>query len=231
MSPRFGRVSSSLSGAALFAVSENCDQHTLGHEKKQEYRYNQNVIYSLKGEIKQKGDSFAVLEFHGVGLKIFASKKTLSRINGEVQLFTHLHVKEDALDLFGFASERELGFFEQLISISGVGPKSALSVMDVADLDKIIAAIKEGRPDLLTQASGIGRKTAERIIVELRGKVVGAESGELVKNMESDADILETLVSLGYKKDAARAGLEKVGKDAKGTEARIKAALKILSSK
>lgn len=171
------------------------------------------------------------MELHGIGLKVFTSKKALSRLGEEAKLFTHLHVREDALDLFGFQSERELKFFEQLISISGVGPKSALSIMDVAELEKIIAAIKEGRPDLLTEASGIGRKTAERIIIELRGKVTTAESGEMVKTMESDSDILETLISLGYKKDAVRSAMEKVAKEAKGMEARLKAVLKILSGK
>jgi len=171
------------------------------------------------------------VELAGLGFKIFVAARTLGRLRGEsAEFFTHLHVKEDALDLYGFLSRAELKFFEQLISISGVGPKSALSIMDVAEIEKIIAAIQEGRPDLLTEASGIGRKTAERIIVELRGKVAATGSGEIVKTMESDADILETLVSLGYKKDAARAALEKLEKGVRGAEARIKAALKILSS-
>jgi Holliday junction DNA helicase RuvA len=184
----------------------------------------------LEGKVKSKGDNFVVVELHGIGLKVFTSKKALSRLGDEAKLFTHLHVREDALDLFGLSSERELKFFEQLISISGVGPKSALSIMDVAELEKIIAAIKEGRPDLLTEASGIGRKTAERIIIELRGKVTTEQSGEMVKTMESDSDILETLISLGYKKDAVRSAMEKAGKDARGIEARLKATLKILSS-
>lgn len=189
------------------------------------------MIHSLSGTISGKGPNFLVVDVHGVGLKVYVSERNLGlgAEGSSLALFTHLHVKEDALDLYGFPSESELSFFEQLISVSGVGPKSALSIMDVSDLKNIIAAIKEGRPDLLTQASGIGRKTAERIIVELRGKVsaIGAES--IVRGMESDADILEALAGLGYRKDAARSALDKIPAETKGTEARLKEALKILS--
>ncbi len=189
------------------------------------------MIYSLSGKIDGRQQGFAIINVHGVGFKVFASPRTLGKLDGDVNVFTHLHVKEDALDIYGFLSKKELNFFEQLISISGVGPKSALSVMEVDELPKLIAAIQEGRPDLLTQASGIGRKTAERIIIELRGKVGETESASIVKTMDSDSDIIETLVSLGYKKDVARAALAKVPGDIAEMEPRLKAALKILSVK
>lgn len=190
--------------------------------------YNRRVIYSLSGKIEAKHGNFVVLGIHGVGLKVFASSRTINELAGEVDIFTHLHVKEDALDLYGFRSKAELDLFEKLISISGVGPKSALSIMDVSDLKNIVAAIQEGRPDLLTQASGIGRKTAERIIIELRGKVGMVSSEGVVREMESDADVLEALSALGYKRDGAKSALEKVAPDVKGVELRLRAALKIL---
>lgn len=191
------------------------------------------MIHSLSGNISGKGVNYLVVDIHGIGLKVFVSERNLGLGTGgsPIELFTHLHVKEDALDLYGFSSEFELSFFEQLISVSGVGPKSALSIMDVSDLKNIIAAIKEGRPDLLIQASGVGRKTAERIIVELKNKVNAASAESIVKIMDSDADILEALSGLGYKKDAARAALDKLSPEIKGTEARLKEALKILSGK
>ena len=98
-------------------------------------------------------------------------------------------------------SEPELRFFELLISVSGVGPKSALSVLDVGELSDLAAAIAENRPDLLTRASGVGRKTAERVIVELRTKIRLPSSEGAVRRMDVDADLVETLASLGYRRE------------------------------
>lgn len=192
------------------------------------------MIYSLSGKLAAKNDRFVVVEAGGLGLKIATSETTrtaLPAVGANTRLFCHLHVREDALDLYGFSTEGELNFFEMLISVSGVGPKSALSIMDVAKLDELSAAIKEGRPDLMTRASGIGRKTAERIIVELRAKVQSAKSGLVVEKMEGDADILEALTNLGYRRDEARAALAKLDSKLNGTEARLKAALGLLSKK
>src|SRR5258708_1206818 len=132
------------------------------------------MLYSVSGKLALKSDHFAVVEAGGLGIKLFASKQTIKAlpvVNDDIKFFTHLYVREDALDLYGFVTAEELNFFEMLISVSGVGPKSALSILDIAPLSELSAAIKEGRPDLLTRASGIGRKTAERVIVELRTKV------------------------------------------------------------
>jgi holliday junction DNA helicase RuvA len=192
------------------------------------------MLYSASGKLASKSGKFVVLEVGGLGLKIATSEGTLKSLpaaGAAAKLFCHLHVREDALDLYGFATEAELNFFEMLISVSGVGPRSALSIMDVAKLDELSAAIKEGRPDLMTRASGIGRKTAERIIVELRTKVQSSKSGLVVEKMEGDADILEALTSLGYRREEARAALAKVDPKLLGMEERLKAALALLSKK
>ena len=186
------------------------------------------------GRVAQKGDTFVVIELGGVGLKVAMHTRALAGlppVGGEAKLFTYLYVREDALDLYGFPTADELRFFELLISVAGVGPKSALSVLEISDLKSLTAAIKEGRPDLLTRASGIGRKTAERIILDLRGKVQAARSDITVKKMEGDADIVEVLVGLGYRRDEARAALEKLDEKIVGLEARLKAALKGLTKK
>jgi Holliday junction DNA helicase RuvA len=170
----------------------------------------------------------------GLGLRVFLSRRTreaLPPVGSRLALFSHLHIKEDALDLYGFITPEELNFFELLISVSGVGPKSALAIMDIAELKNLTAAIKEGRPDLLTRASGIGRKTAERIILELKGRVVAERSEEAVKRMETESDLVETLVSLGYRRDQAKAALGKVDEKIVNLEERLKAALKILSGR
>lgn len=192
------------------------------------------MIYSVEGKVALKSDNFAVVEAGGFGVKLFVSKETLKAlpaVGSAVKMFTYLYVREGIFDLYGFADAEELRYFEMLISVSGIGPKSALSILDIAPLPELSAAIKEGRPDLLTRASGIGRKTAERVIVELRGKVQSAKSDIVVERMEGDADILEALVSLGYRRETARAALQKLDPKMVGTEVRLKAALAALSKK
>lgn len=192
------------------------------------------MIYSISGRVAEKRDSFAVIEVSGVGMKMATHRRALSSlppVGSEVKLFCHLHVREDLLDLYGFINEEELNLFELLISVSGVGPKSALSILEISELKEIAASIQENRPDLLTRASGIGRKTAERIILDLKGKVKAEMSDEAVKRMESDADIAETLANLGYRKDDAKAVLQKIDKSIVGLEARLKEALKVLGKK
>ncbi len=197
--------------------------------------YNILMIYSVSGKLALKGENFVVVEAGGVGLRLYVSKGTRTALpaaggEGVVRLFSHLHVKEDALDLYGFASQDELEFFGMLISVSGVGPKSALAILDTGPLEELAAAIKENRPDLLTRAAGIGRKTAERVILELKAKVESTRSGAVVERMETDSDLIEALASLGYRRDEARAAIAKVGEEVKGTEERLKAALKILGA-
>ena len=192
------------------------------------------MLYSVSGRLASKGENMMVVEAGGFGFKIFASAQTIRRAGpagGNVKLFTHFHVREDAMELYGFLSEDELSFFELLISVSGVGPKSALSIIDVADLEELSAAIQEGRPDLLTKASGIGRKTAERIIVELRSKMKSSRSGAVVEKMETDVDLVEALSNLGYRREEARDALAKVPRETTGVEARLKEALRILSGR
>lgn len=192
------------------------------------------MLYSLTGKLVEAGDNFLVLEIGGIGLKVFTHRRTLSDlplIGSNLKIFSYLYIREEGSEIYGFLNPQELGFFELLISVSGVGPKSALSVMDVAELKNLLAAIKEERPDLLTRAAGIGRKIGERIILELKGKVRLDESGEAVKRMESDADLVETLCSLGYRRDEARIALEKAGGSNKKIEDRLRFALKILTGK
>jgi Holliday junction DNA helicase RuvA len=192
------------------------------------------MIYSANGQLAVKGKNFAVVEVAGIGLKVFVHQRTLTSlppIGATVKFFTHLNVREDLLDLYGFLTQEESDFFQLLTSVSGVGPKSALAILDVAPMKDLTAAIKEGRPDLMTRASGIGSKTGERIILELRNKVKAEQSEESVKKMESDADIVETLTGLGYRRDEVRVALQKVDGKIVSLEGRLKAALKILSGR
>ncbi len=191
------------------------------------------MIYSLRGTVVGKTGQFAVVDVHGVGMKVAMPARTLSKLEAgsETEIFTHLHVREDALDLYGFTTAEELEFFEMVIGVSGVGPKSALSILDVAPLPDLLAAIQAGRPDLMTRASGVGRKTGERIILELRGKVLTSRSDELVERMEGDNDLLDTLIGLGYRREQAKAAIDRAGGEGEGLESRLKAALKILGTR
>ncbi len=191
------------------------------------------MIASVSGKLAGAGEQRATLDVHGVGLKVFCSQRTLHalpRRGSLITLYTHLHVREDALDLYGFPTEQELALFEQLISVSGVGPKSALAVLDVGSLPDIAAAIAESRPDLLSRAPGIGKKTAERIVLELKTKVRAGRTEAAVARMDADADLLETLMSLGYRREEAKEALARVDKGTTELGPRLKAALKLLAA-
>lgn len=189
------------------------------------------MIYSLSGQLLSRKENFIVVNASGVGYKVFITNRTsknLPPIGDNVSLYSFLHVKEDALDLYGFLNEPDLNLFEKLIQVNGVGPKTALGVMSIASSDNLIAAINEGKIDLLTRASGIGKKTGERIILELKGKLASLHSADTVRIMESDLDLEEALVSLGYSKQQAQRSINQVDAKIKGLEARLMAALKII---
>lgn len=186
------------------------------------------MIYSINGILKEKSGNFFIVEIVGIGFQIkssFNTLKSLPQIGLPVNVFTYLHVREDALELYGFLDKEELKFFELLIGISGIGPKSALGIMGVEKVEKLKAAIIEGRAELLTKASGVGKKTAERVILELRNKLRQEGSERVVGLMESDQDIVEALASLGYSKSQAKEALSKVDSKITKVEDRIKQAL------
>lgn len=192
------------------------------------------MLHFLKGTIFAALVDSVVIDVGGVGFLVRVTEETIRGFperGNTVFLFTHLHVREDAFELYGFSTEKELRFFELLISVSGVGPKSALSIMDIAELEKLSAAIQEGRPDLMTRASGVGRKTAERIIVELRGKVAALQSQDIVARMEGDSDLVDALVGLGYKRVDAQKAISQIDKKIEGLDARLKEALRIMGGK
>ncbi|MCR4330264.1 MAG: Holliday junction branch migration protein RuvA, partial [Patescibacteria group bacterium] len=146
-----------------------------------------------------------------------------------VSLWTHLAVRETSLDLYGFLEQPELEFFEMLITISGIGPKSALGILSVAPIDTIKHAIASGDTSYLTKVSGIGKKNAEKIVVELRDKLGGAHAldGTMLKE---DADVVAVLQSIGYSVKEARDALKGISKDTVGTSEKIKEALKQLGN-
>lgn len=191
------------------------------------------MIHTLSGIFDMKGDNFAVVNVGGVGYKVFGTKRFLesAEAGAPAKIFTHYYLRENAAELYGFPAKEELAFFELLTSVSGVGPKSALAIMNTAPLKDLTAALGEGRPDLLTQASGIGRKIAERIVVDLRGKIASISSVETVARMEKDVDLQDALVGLGYRRQEAQTAIAKIPVEFKTLEERLKAALRTLRGK
>lgn len=191
------------------------------------------MIAYIKGKIKFKGENFVVVENGGIGYQIFIPAEQLLKVElgDAVEYFTHHHVREDAVQLFGFSSLDELKMFELLISISGIGPKTGLGVLSVAKIGDIKSAIINQDASILKKVSGIGAKTAERIILELKNKVAGIVGVGEIKTKEemgADADAIDALISLGYGREQARDALKQVDAGLDIGE-RVKAALKLLA--
>ncbi len=183
------------------------------------------MIGSLSGTVKEKRGNWVIIEVAGVGYKIYSIPSILSSLKKgtKAELFTYLYKKEDVLDLYGFSTIETLEFFELLLSVSGIGPKAALNILSVASLDQIKSAIAEGKPDLLKSVSGIGGKTAQRVVVELKSKLGG--TSEFV-DMEGGDEVYQALMGLGYTAAEAREAMKSVPSDVKDTSERIKVALK-----
>jgi Holliday junction DNA helicase RuvA len=179
--------------------------------------------------------NYAIVEVRDIGYQVFAGENFLAdlKLNSDVEIYTHHHIREEADDLYGFKSLEELELFELLLTVSGVGPKSALGVLSIASSGDIKEAIIRGDAGLLTKVSGIGKKTAERLVLELKSKVVrsGASSAVINSAMTLGSDEIDALVSLGYSLSDARAALNAVGPEVADSGERVKAALKKMMKK
>ena len=177
------------------------------------------MIYSLTGELTYIGDQFLVVECGGVGFKCFTSVATAAnagRIGDQIRLYTYLSVKEDALDLYGFKTENELRAFKLLISVSGVGPKAAVSILSEMSADKLSLAVAAGDTKAITRANGVGKKIAERIVLELKDKMAGVTLSSSESSVSAAASVAEdspageavaALVALGFSKSDAAAAV------------------------
>ena len=187
------------------------------------------MIITLEGKVTFRGGRFLIIETNGVGHKVFVGPETLQKLTQKeppVKIFTSLYVRETALELYGFLSYAELELFETLNAVSGVGPRTALGILGVGSIDMLKKAIAAGETSYMTKVSGIGRKTAEKIVVELREKMgKGVEKSD---EFRAEEDALEALKSLGYSLREAREALSKVPQEVKGAQDRIKAALNSL---
>lgn len=191
------------------------------------------MIAGLKGRIERKLEDAALVDVGGVIYRVNTSRVTLEDVGdaGEtVRLFTHLYVREDQFALYGFASQDELRLFETLISVSGVGPRLALAVLSRVRPEALEMAINGENAELLATVPGVGRKTAARLILELRGKLVPASGAAMGAPSRADAEVLEALRSLGYTTAEAHGALFRTPRDpAMTVEDRVVAALRELA--
>jgi len=190
------------------------------------------MIAFISGKIIQKELNFVILETGGLGYRVSITQETSSIITTSgkkiADLWVHTSVREDSWNLYGFLSQEELVFFETLINIPNIGPKTALGVMNTSPLQNLKNAISEGDIIYLTKISGIGKKVAEKIIFELKEKIIGNNTNMISEN---DSDTIDALTSLGYKEREAREAIKKLSKHTLGTSNRVKEALKILGEK
>lgn len=185
------------------------------------------MIGYLKGTLIHQDLKSVILDVSGVGYKIHTNTALLDgKKEKYTEFWTYLAVRENALDLYGFTSKEELHFFELLITVSGIGPKSAMGILSIATLQNLRHAITTGDVTHLIKVSGIGKKNAEKIVVELKDKLEGL-SVDMSQAMHGDVDALEALKSLGYGEREAREALKKA--DGETTEAKVRFALKNLN--
>jgi Holliday junction DNA helicase RuvA len=187
------------------------------------------MISFVRGKLVEKTGEHTIVDVHGVGFKISVPSSTYSKLpekGEEIEVYTYMYVREDALRLYGFLSLEELDIFERLINVSGVGPKAAINIMSGVSVSALKNAIDRGDVGILMSIAGIGKKTAQRLILELKGKL---EIREVVIKKEVEEAIV-ALVSLGYTSSDARTAVNKAASESKSytVEDLVKKALKLI---
>lgn len=188
------------------------------------------MIGQLTGKLIPLGPTSIIIDVNGVGYEVFVSQTTQKTLDfTQTQtLLTYLAVKENALELYGFATFPEKDLFTKLINVPGIGPKSALAILSLASLDTLLQAIARGDAGYLTTVSGIGRKSAEKIILELKDKVSPLSADVNMGNMN---DVFDALIALGYNPRDVRDAVAQLPREATETNDQIKEALKLLGKK
>lgn len=186
-----------------------------------------HMIGSLRGTIIDRGIQHVLLEVQGVGYRVAMSPGILAMTKQGETFFVYIHevIREDAHDLYGFLKQSELDLFLQLLSVSGVGPKVAMTILSIGTAETVQKAVTSGDVDTLTSVPGVGKKTAQKIVLELRGKLVD----DVVDLTGIDGEVTSALQSLGYSVQDARAALKQLPEEAKDVSSRLRDALKALS--
>ncbi len=197
------------------------------------------MIAQVRGRLLRKEPQEAIVDVGGVGYRVAIPLSTFYRIGepgDEVTLLTHTHVREDALALFGFLTADEQALFERLIAVSGVGPKLALSILSGIEAPDLVAALRASDVPRLTRIPGVGKKTAERLVLELKDKVQGLAATEEAAGpspvSRAKEDLVSALVHLGYSRPEAEKGVDRALKEGEGRfEDILRRTLRILSGR
>ncbi len=186
------------------------------------------MIASLQGKVATTLNDHLIIVVGGIGYKVFVPHSVLENaLDTEILLNTSLIVREDSLTLFGFSTTAERGFFETLLSITGVGPKLALAILSSLSMDSLRNAVVSDRPEILTRVPGIGKKTAQKILFELKDKLkTGLDDAPSVAFDDINTDVIDTLVALGYSIIEAQTAVQALPSDApQSIEERVRLAL------
>lgn len=192
--------------------------------------YGEMIAY-IEGSVIRTENQYIVILANGVGYKVYSTESMIQSAakDTKISVHTYLAVRENSMDIYGFNTTEELQFFELLISVSGIGPKSALGILDIADIATLKTAITHNDSSYLTKVSGIGTKSAKKIVLELQDKIDGI-SVEESSIRKDDMDVFEALKALGYSPYEVRSVLRDIPDTITETPGRIKEALKRLGS-
>ena len=194
------------------------------------------MIVALEGILESRGVDSAVVKVGLLSLQVYIPSSTSSQLGAvgdKVCLHTHLYLREDNIAIYGFASADELGLFQNLISVSGIGPKAALALLSTFNAEQLASAIISGNVDLLTEVPGIGKKIAGRVVLELKGKLEKGWTGAITPILaQDDADVAAALTNLGYSlREATQAVASLPNSPELDLEEKIKLALKQLATR
>ncbi|MFA6603897.1 MAG: Holliday junction branch migration protein RuvA [Patescibacteria group bacterium] len=185
------------------------------------------MLITITGKITHKGGDFVVVEAGGLGYQVYLAAAALekAKVGAKADYWTYEHLREDAHDLYGFQDRQELAMFHKLVAVSGVGPRMALNILALGAITEIERLIERGDIDMLSRVPRVGRKTAQKIVLELKGKLVEAGRGDV------EDEVLTALVNLGYSREQAREAVNRVSADEATVEGRLRAALRGLGKK
>lgn len=191
------------------------------------------MIATLQGRVAAKGENYVIVDVSGVGFRVYVPSSLLDQIPGvghELSLFTHLHVRENELSLYGFGLADELALFELLLRVSGIGPKVALKIVSIMSVEALREAIAHGDVAALTRIPGVGKKTAERVMVDLKDKLGVGELMAYPTMTHADAEVIAALTSLGYSIAEAQSALRSLPAKDLPLEEKIRLTLQYLGS-
>jgi len=195
-------------------------------------KFGENMISYIKGTLERRGENDIIVEAGGIGYRIFVSPATLAKLPqmGEaVQIFTYFSVKEDGMSLYGFAAREEQEMFEKLLLVNGVGPKGALGFLSVLNPSEIVMAILSDDVKTLSKAPGVGRKTAQRVILDLKDKFKTEDAAGIAESVgggDAKFEAIDAMTALGYSRSEAAQAVNAVAAEGMTTEDILKAALK-----